>query len=81
MPELETPAEFRARMLSLQYMRKTPKAKEKTIIRDDGMVDDGKKAKVVTVDDGSGSTITESDNRQDCDIHPMTHYETIGFMQ
>jgi hypothetical protein len=81
MPEKETPQEFLDRMRSIQYMphgRIRDKVKTVTRPEDDPGVDAGKKAKQ-TVDE-LGSVITESDNRQDCDIHPPTHYQEIGFM-
>lgn len=74
----ETPQEFRERMLSIGYMQRTPKVKEKIIIRNDDGADKGKKAKVVT--DESGSTQTESDNRLDANIVPATVYQTLNFM-
>jgi hypothetical protein len=74
----ESPQEFRARMLSIGYMHRTPKTKEKIIVRSDNGADKGKRAKVTT--DESGSTITTSDERQDVNIVPKTHIQEIGFM-
>ena len=78
----ETPEEFKARMKSLSYMRRTNLAKEKVITRRDGMVDDGRKAKITTIPSepgAAGAEITQSDNRQDVNLRPETHYQTIGF--
>ena len=62
-------------------MKRTNLTKEKIIVRDDGMVDDGKKAKVYKQEgDCSYAINTESDNRKDCDIHPDTHYQTLEIM-
>ncbi len=83
MADGETKEEFRARMLSIGYMSRTPKVPERIIIRDDDGADKGKRAKVTTIPTEAGmagAVITESDNRKDCDIRPATHYETIGFM-
>jgi hypothetical protein len=79
-PELETPAEFRARMQSIGLIKGGRKRdKVRTVTRPhDGGLDAGRRAKQTT--DENGSVITESDNRQDVNIVPPTHYETISFM-
>lgn len=74
----ETKEEFQARMRSIGVMMRTPKVKERIIVRDDDGADKGKRAKVVT--DESGSTVTTSDNRQDANIVPPTIYQTLSFM-
>ena len=79
----ETPQEFRARMLSLSYMPKgIPRDKRSTITRpeNDPGVDAGKRAKVTT-EAITGTTITESDNRQDVNIVPETVYQKLSVMQ
>ncbi len=80
----ETPAEFRARMLSIGYIkggRTNKRNKEKIVVRKDSGIDAGKKAKVYQQDgDGSTALMTESDNRLDCNITPETHYQEIGIM-
>lgn len=84
MADGETKEEFRARMLSIGVMLHTSQLpKERTIVRNDGMVDNGKRAKVYTQEGDCGSTAeyTESDNRLDCNITPETHYQETGFMQ
>jgi hypothetical protein len=73
MPELETPEEFRRRMQSVGFLSQgRTRDKVKTVIREpDGGYDAGRKAKQTT--DELGTVITESDNRQDVNIHPETH--------
>jgi hypothetical protein len=75
MPELETPEEFRRRMASVGFLSKgQTKDKVRTVRRpvdDPGMIDAGRKAKETT--DELGTVITESENRQDVNIHPETH--------
>jgi hypothetical protein len=80
MPELETPEEFRARMRSVGFVPgPTIKATSRTIRRpaDDPGLDAGRKAKEIT--DELGTVITESDNRQDVNIHPETHVQSLSF--
>jgi hypothetical protein len=78
----ETPAEFRARMLSIGYMpHGRTKDKIRTITRpiEEGGVDAGKRAKQTK--DELGNIVTTSDNRQDVDLHPETVYQTLELMQ
>jgi hypothetical protein len=79
MPELETPEEFRARMRSVGFVPgATIKSQSRTIRRPmDGELDAGRKAKETT--DEHGTVITESDNRQDVNIHPETHVQSLSF--
>jgi hypothetical protein len=77
----ESVAEFQARMRSISVMQRTPKVKEKIIVRDDNGADKGKRAKVVhEKNDGSAAITTTSDNRQDVNIMPDTHYQTVDFL-
>lgn len=79
MPELETPEQFRARMASVGFMkggRTKDKVRMVTRPADDPGVDAGRKAKETT--DELGTVITESDNRQDVNIHPATHVAELG---
>ena len=76
----ETPEQFRERMRSIGFMKGgRTRDKVRTITRpeDDPGVDAGKRAKETT--DQLGTVITESDNRQDVNICPPTHYQEIGF--
>jgi hypothetical protein len=77
MPELETPEEFRKRMMSVGYISRRTKNDVRTIMREpDGGIDAGRTAKQ-TVDE-LGTVITESDNRQDVNIHPETYVAELG---
>jgi hypothetical protein len=74
MPELETPEQFRARMRSVGFLaRGQTRDQVRTVRRpeDDPGLDAGRKAKETT--DQLGTVITESENRQDVNIHPETH--------
>ena len=73
----ETGAEFNARMRSLQVIKGgRTKPKERIITRsNDGGIDIGKRAKQVK--DETGSVVTTSDNRQDVNIVPETHYQEV----
>lgn len=78
--ENESAEEFKARMKTIGYIAHgRTRDKTRTITRpeNDPGVDAGKRAKQTK--DELGSVITESDNRQDVELHPKTHYETIGF--
>jgi hypothetical protein len=80
LPKQETPQEFRERMRSIGFLgRGRTKDTVTSTVRpeNDPGVDAGKRAKV-TVDE-LGTTITESDNRQDVNIVPETHYQTLNF--
>jgi hypothetical protein len=80
MPELETPEQFRRRMQSVGFLASgRTRDKVRTIRRpadDPGMIDAGRKAKETT--DELGTVITESENRQDVNIHPETHVTQLG---
>jgi hypothetical protein len=74
----ESVQEFQARMRSVGFLSKgRTKDKVSSTYRptNDPGVDAGKKAKV-TVDE-LGTTITESDNRQDVNIVPKTVYTDL----
>jgi hypothetical protein len=74
----ETEEEFRDRMLSIGYLgggRTRDKVETVTRPENDSGLDAGKKAKQTT--DELGTVITESDHRQDVNIHPATHYQTL----
>ena len=80
MPERETPEQFRARMRSVGFVPEPKtRATSRTIRRpaDDTGLDAGRTAKE-TVDE-HGTVITESDNRQDVNIHPKTHVQSLSF--
>lgn len=80
LPEQESPEEFRARMRSIGFMAGgRTRDRVRTVVRPetDPGVDAGKRAKQTT--DELGTVITESDNRQDVNIRPPTHYQEIGF--
>lgn len=80
MAEGETVEQFKARMKSLQVMKGgRPRDKVRTITRPvtDPGIDAGKKAKQTK--DELGTVITESDNRQDVNVCPQTHVQSIGF--
>ncbi len=77
MPEPETPEEFRERMLSVGYISRRTRDEVRTIRREpDGGIDAGLTAKQTT--DELGTVITESNNRQDVNIHPATHVAELG---
>jgi hypothetical protein len=78
MPELETPEQFRERMRSVGYISRQTRDRTRVITRpeDDAGVDAGRKAKQTR--DELGTVITESDNRQDVNIHPATHVAQLG---
>jgi hypothetical protein len=78
MPEEETPEQFRERMGSVGFLsggRTRDRVRTVTRPEDDPGVDAGKKAKQVT--DELGTVITQSDNRQDVNIHPETCYQDV----
>lgn len=78
----ETPEQFRERMRSIGFMKGgRTRDKVRTVTRpdDDPGVDAGKRAKETT--DQLGTVITESENRQDVNICPPTHFQEIGFQQ
>jgi hypothetical protein len=78
----ESVQEFQARMRSVGFLSKgCTKNKVSSTYRpiNDPGVDAGKKAKV-TVDE-LGTTITESDNRQDVNIVPTTYNCELNVMQ
>jgi hypothetical protein len=76
MPKL-TPEDLE-RMRSVGYMpHGRTRDQVRTIIREpDGGYDAGRKAKETT--DQLGTVITESDNRQDVNIHPETYVAELG---
>ena len=74
----ETVDQWRDRMRSIGFLgggRTRDKVRVVTRPSDDNGVDAGKRAKETT--DELGTTITESDNRQDVNITPATVYQNI----
>jgi hypothetical protein len=72
-----TPEE-KERLRSIGHLRGgRTRDKVRTITRpeDDPGADAGQRAKQVT--DELGTVVTMSDNRQDVNIHPETHYQTL----
>jgi hypothetical protein len=79
MPDDETRAQFRDRMRSIGFLaggRTRDKVTTVTRPEADPGLDAGKRAKRTT--DELGTVITESDHRQDVNIHPATHVAEIG---
>jgi len=77
----ETRDQFRERMRSIGFMaggRTRDKVATITRPEDDPGADAGQRAKQVT--DELGTVITESDNRQDVNIHPVTHVAEISML-
>jgi hypothetical protein len=75
----ETPEAFRARVRSIGFMSGgRTRDQVSTVVRpeNDPGLDAGQRAKQTT--DQLGTVITESDHRQDVNIHPATHVATLG---
>lgn len=75
----ETPQEFRDRMRSVGYLSQGQTRNQVRTVRrpeTDPGLDAGRTARQVT--DELGTVITESDNRQDVNIHPETYVAELG---
>jgi hypothetical protein len=81
-PEDETPAQFRERMRSVGFMaggRTRDRVRTVTRPENDPGLDAGRRAKETT--DQLGTVITESDHRQDVNIHPATYVAELSIQQ
>lgn len=82
MAEGETRAQFRDRVRSIGFMaggRTRDRVRTVTRPEDDPGVDAGRRAKQTT--DEAGTVVTESDHRQDVNIHPATHVAELHIQQ
>jgi hypothetical protein len=79
MAENETREQFRERMRTIGYLRGgRTRDRVRTVTRpeDDPGLDAGRRAKQTK--DEMGTVITESDHRQDVNIHPATHVTELN---
>jgi hypothetical protein len=74
----ETPAEFRERLRSIGFKTGNTKQRSKIITHPET----GERANRIEEFNGdSNAVITQTDNRQDVNITPKTHVQSLSFME